>query len=163
MHPLIFTTSFKQIQFLHLSHIWAFCQIRKIAGCACAGNAGNVFPPQRVSGPDMHHGTCVPCVPRCMPGSLTGGFLWSRWPGKRSRHSWRMRNPQFYVPDKRPMTLNICKKQCVWRHNRTHSGEPVTCLQVLPISDSQYDRNRMRWEICQWQLDNISHRTIRCS
>ena len=24
--------------------LWASCQIRKIAGCACAGNAGNVFP-----------------------------------------------------------------------------------------------------------------------
>ena len=24
--------------------VWATCQIRKIAGCACAGNAGNVFP-----------------------------------------------------------------------------------------------------------------------
>ena len=23
---------------------WTSCQIRKIAGCACAGNAGNVFP-----------------------------------------------------------------------------------------------------------------------
>ena len=23
---------------------WASCQIRKTAGCACAGNAGNVFP-----------------------------------------------------------------------------------------------------------------------
>ena len=23
---------------------WASCQIRKIAGCACTGNAGNVFP-----------------------------------------------------------------------------------------------------------------------
>ena len=23
---------------------WASCQIRKIAGCACAGNTGNVFP-----------------------------------------------------------------------------------------------------------------------
>ena len=23
---------------------WASCQIHKIAGCACAGNAGNVFP-----------------------------------------------------------------------------------------------------------------------
>ena len=25
-------------------YTWASCQIRKIAGCACAGNAGNVFP-----------------------------------------------------------------------------------------------------------------------
>ena len=24
--------------------LWASYQIRKIAGCACAGNAGNVFP-----------------------------------------------------------------------------------------------------------------------
>ena len=51
----------------------------------------------------MHHGTCVTHVPWCMPGSLTSGFLWSRWRlgrGKRSRHSRRMRNPQFYVSGK---------------------------------------------------------------
>ena len=27
-----------------LTHTWASCQIRKIAVCTCAGNAGNVFP-----------------------------------------------------------------------------------------------------------------------
>ena len=27
----------------------------------------------------MHHGTCVTHVPWCKPGSLTNGFLWSRW------------------------------------------------------------------------------------
>ena len=32
------------IQPLHFFFPWASCQIRKIAGCACAGNAGNVFP-----------------------------------------------------------------------------------------------------------------------
>ena len=58
---------------------WASYQIRKIAGCACAGNAGNVFPRrlfQRkplVSDPGMHHGTCVTHVPWCMSGSLTCG------------------------------------------------------------------------------------------
>ena len=40
-----------------------------------------------------------------MPGSLTSGFLWSRWRGKRSRHSRRMRNPQLYVSGKKPMWL----------------------------------------------------------
>ena len=60
-------------------------------------------PPPRVSDPGMHHGTCVSHVPWCMSGSLTSGFLWSRWRGKRSRHSRRMRNPQFYVSGKRPM------------------------------------------------------------
>ena len=54
-------------------------QIRKIAGCACAGNAGNVFSRRRlqkkllVSDPGMHHGTCVTHVPWCMSGSLTRG------------------------------------------------------------------------------------------
>ena len=58
---------------------WASYQIRKIASCACAGNAGNVFPRghlQRkpiVSDPGMHHGTCVTHVPWCMSGSLTRG------------------------------------------------------------------------------------------
>ena len=51
-------------------------------GCACAGNAGNVFPSPQVSDPDMHHGTCVTHVPWCMPGSLTSGFLWHRRRGK---------------------------------------------------------------------------------
>ena len=54
-------------------------QIRKIAGCACAGNAGNVSPRRQfqrkplVSDPGMHHGTCVTHVPWCMSGSLTCG------------------------------------------------------------------------------------------
>ena len=58
---------------------WASCQIRNIAGCACAGNAGNVFPRRQfqrkplVSDPGMHHGTCVTHVPWCMSGSLTCG------------------------------------------------------------------------------------------
>ena len=82
---------------------WTSYQKRKIAGCSCTGNAGNVSPPQRVSDPDMHHGTCVTHVPWCMPGSLTSDFRWSRWRGKRSRHRRRMRNLQFYVSGKRPM------------------------------------------------------------
>ena len=58
---------------------WASYQICKSAGCACAGNAGNVFPRHRfqrkplVSDPGMHHGTCVTYVPWCMLGSLAWG------------------------------------------------------------------------------------------
>ena len=59
--------------------VWASCQIRKIAGCACAVNAGNVSPRrglQRkplVGDPGKHHSTCVTHVPWCMSGSLTRG------------------------------------------------------------------------------------------
>ena len=52
--------------------------IRKIVGCECSVN-GPFSPPPRVNDPNMHHGTCVTHVPWYMPGSLTNGFLWSRW------------------------------------------------------------------------------------
>ena len=58
-------------------YTWASYQIRKIAGCTCAGNAGDVFTRGRlqrkplVSDPGMHQGTCVTHVPWCMSGSLT--------------------------------------------------------------------------------------------
>ena len=71
------------------------------------GMPGTFSPPPWVNDPDMHHGTCVTHVPWCMPGSLTSGFLWSRGRGKRSRHSRRMRNPQFYVSGERPMTWDM--------------------------------------------------------
>ena len=55
-----------------------------------------------VSIPGMHHGTCVTHVPWCMSGSLIrdGGE-------KRSRHSRRMRNPQFNISGKRPIAVLI--------------------------------------------------------
>ena len=64
---------------------------------------GTFSPPPRVSVPGMYHGTCATQVSWCMPGSLTSGVLWSRWRGNHSRHSQRMRNPQFYVSGKRSM------------------------------------------------------------
>ena len=59
------------------------------------GMPGTFSRPPRVSDLDMHHDTCVTHVPWCMPGSPTRGFPLSRV--KRSRHSRRMGNPQFYV------------------------------------------------------------------
>ena len=76
-------------------------------------------PPPRATDPDMHHGTCVTHVPWCMPGSLTSSFLWSRWRGRRSRHSRRMRNPQLHVSSKRPMALLSIKRECMlWCYQR---------------------------------------------
>ena len=69
---------------------------------------GTFSLPPRVSDLDMHHGTCVTHVPWCMPGSLTSGFHWIRWRGKRSRHSWRVHNPWFYISGTRPIVLAPC-------------------------------------------------------
>ena len=71
--------AWRPFQMLFHKVSWASYQIRKIAVCACSGNAGNDFPHRRfrrkplVSDPGMHHGTCVTHVPWCMSGSLTCG------------------------------------------------------------------------------------------
>ena len=85
-------------------------------GCACAGNAGNVFPRRRfqrkllVSDPGMHHGTCVTHVPWCMSGSLTCGD------GEKFPAFPAHAHPRFCVSGKRPMPCyqftSICKKKC---------------------------------------------------
>ena len=85
-----------------------FTRYAKLRVVHAPGMPGTFSPPPRVSDPDMHHGTCVTPVPRCMPGSLTCGFLWSRWRGNRSRHSRRMHNLQFYVFDKSPCITAFC-------------------------------------------------------
>ena len=81
---------------------WASYQIPKIAGCACAGNAGNVFPRRRfqrkplVNDPDMHHGTCVTHV-------MHVGIAHLRWRGKHSRHSRCMRTRNFVYLARGPL------------------------------------------------------------
>ena len=81
------------------------------------GMPGTFSPPSRVSDPNMHHGTCVTHVPWCMPGSLSSGFIWSRWRGKRSQHSRCIRTPQFYASGKRPMAIMLKTEQCLWNVN----------------------------------------------
>ena len=74
------------------------------------GMPGTFSLAPRVSDPDIHQGTCVTHVPWCMLGSLTSGFLWIQWWGKRSRHSRRMHNPQFEVTGKRPIATYTASK-----------------------------------------------------
>ena len=78
------------------------------------------LPSPRVSDTDMHHGTCVTHVPWCIPGSLTSGFLWSRWRGKRSWHSRRRSNLRIYVSGKRPMELARIGTARFYRVSKTH-------------------------------------------
>ena len=93
------------------------------------GMPGTFSPLPWVSDPDTHHGTCVTYVPWCMPESLYSSSLWIRWRGKLSRHSRRMRNPQFYVSGKRPMAHQYtrCLQQRYQMHQeacRIDSGKP---------------------------------------
>ena len=72
---------------------WPLTGYVKLRVVHAPGMLGMFSPPPRDSGPNMHHGTCMTHMPGCMPGSLTSGFLQSRWRGKRSWHSRCMRNP----------------------------------------------------------------------
>ena len=89
-----------------VSSPWTSCQIRKIAGCACTGNAENDSPRrlfQRkplVSDPGMHRAV------------MHVGIAYPRWRGKRSRHSRLMstRNFTYFVkcPWQSFTLINVC-------------------------------------------------------
>ena len=67
--------------------IWPLARYVKLWVAHAPGMPGTFSSPPRVSGPDMHHGTCVTHEPWCVQWSLTGSFLWSQWWGKHYRHS----------------------------------------------------------------------------
>ena len=63
-----------------------FVRYVKLRVVYAPGMPGTFSSPPRVSDPDVHHGTCVTHMPCWMSGSLTRGFLWTQWWGKRSLH-----------------------------------------------------------------------------
>ena len=100
---------------------WASYQLRKIAGCACAGNVGSVFPRRRfqrkpqVSDPSMHHGTCVHAR-----AVMHGGIAYPRWRGKRSRHSRRTRTRNFTYLARGPLRRHDFTMATSVRYERKH-------------------------------------------
>ena len=109
------------------------------------GMPGTFSPPLRVSDPDMNHGTCLTHVPWFMLGSLTNGFLWSRWQGKRSRLSWRMHNPQFYVSGKGPIENTNKINTSRYRQNGFHFADDV--LKCTSFGAKHHISNNI-WLIC---------------
>ena len=88
--------------------LWASYQIRKIAGCAYAGNAGNVFPATDFKG---NRQLAIPaCITAREWRTCRDACRDQRWWGKRSRHLRRMRNPQYCVSGKRPMCCCYSRK-----------------------------------------------------
>ena len=90
-------------------------QIRKIAVCACAENAGNFPPPptskKTASKRSRHASRHV----RHTRAVMHVGIANPRWWVKRSRHSRRMRDQQFHVSGKRPMKMHK-RRGCCNRH-----------------------------------------------
>ena len=114
----------------------------KLGVAHAPGMPGPFSLPARVRDPDMHHGTCVTHVPWCMPRSLTGGFHWSRWRGKRSRHSRCVRNPQFYVSGKRTVPHEIKQGDIVLS---VHMYVYICICMCIYARHHLSNINRMEW------------------
>ena len=137
---------------------WASCQIRKIASCACAENAGNVSPQARVSDPDMHHGACVTHVPWWMSGSLNSGFLWGQGgqnvPGIPG--TCAMRNFTYLVRDS---WYDIIVPPQWWRHAMETLSALLALCEGQPMGQQcgasvfLYSLNRLLNK--QWVADDI--------
>ena len=105
----------------HIGH-GPFVRYVKILGCACTVNS----PPSRVSNLNVHHGTCLTHVPRCILGSLTSDFLWSRWRGKRSRHSRCIHSVTYLV-------RGPYNEQVLWDRGCLHISKAVVDISELMI------------------------------
>ena len=91
-----------ELLYWHISIIMGpLDQIRKIAGCACVGIAGDFYLPPTLKETASYRSRHAPRHVPCMSGSLT------RADRESSRHSRRMHNPQFYVFAKRPMKRSL--------------------------------------------------------
>ena len=95
------------------------------------GMPGTFSSPPQVSDPDMHHGTCVTPVSWCIPGSLTSGFLWSRWREIRSR---RMRRLQFYVSGMRPIGCDPASRDVC--HISTTGQDGTSAERLVDIGNA---------------------------
>ena len=113
----------------HYAVTWSSWRYRQLWVANAPGMPGTFFPTPRVSYPDMHYGKCVTNVPWCMLRSLSSGFLWSRWRGKRSRHSGACvaRNFTYQVRGPCPgVDLNIIEGCTYGQHARVHASIMVT-------------------------------------
>ena len=83
--------------------LWTSYQIRNIAGCACARNAGNGFPATDFVGTTSQRTRHALWHVRDACAMMHVGIANPRWRGKRFQHSRLMHNPPFYISSKRPI------------------------------------------------------------
>ena len=102
-HKILYNQSKIQVSFLLLFSREPLIRYVKVWVAHAPGRPGTFSLSPRVNDHDMHHRSMRDARTLLHLGSLTSGFLWSRWRGKRSRHSRRMCNPQFYVSGTRPV------------------------------------------------------------
>ena len=104
-----------------ISGQWASFQIRKMPGCSCDGNGGNVsLPPTSrkplVSDTGMHHGTCVTHTPWCMAGLLTSGGRQNVPGACAARNCTCLARDPWYIRMRPYHSANLVKLEMQHRH-----------------------------------------------
>ena len=83
-----------------------------------------------------------------MPGPIISGFLWSRWRGKRSRHSRCISNPKFYVSGKKPIGFWQCiVGSYVFQRPLTLPSNlpPGLCKEAVKESEGPRSKSPCQW------------------
>ena len=91
---------------LYIHSLRASYQMRGFAGCACAGNAGNFFPPPTSKEIVSERSRYALRPVRHARAVMHAGIDNSRWREKRSRHSRRMHNSNFTHLARSPWLLH---------------------------------------------------------
>ena len=126
-----FVKNYILIVMVNVDVIWAPDQIRQISGCTCAGNAGNVFPATDFKG---NRQLAIPtCITARASRTCRDACIANPRQEKRTRYSRRMRNPQFYVSDKRPRArsgnINVHHKL----HKIASSKRKLGCASAMHL------------------------------
>ena len=103
--------------------------------------------------------TCITTRAGCMPESLTSSFLWSQWREKRSRHSRRMRNPQFKVSGKRPIDdISKLIQVMAWCRQATSHCLNQICLTMVTFDKNTLGNgNPFRRKLIQWSYLRLNY------
>ena len=150
-----------------------------IAGYACAGNAGNVFPATDFKG-NRHL-----AIPACITERASRtchdaravmhvGIADPRWQGKRSWHSRHMGNPQMYVSGKRPITENIYllplfyhQAWCFLQYHMFSFVNKVYFQCIAPLSSFDNSHGgggllNIKMPPCQYRNPHVKDKTVWC-
>ena len=130
-------------------HANAYCSDRrccriKLCGAHAPGIPGTFSLSPQVSDLAMHHGTCVAHVPWRMPASLINVFLWSRWRGRRSWHSRRMRIPQFTYLIRGPLYCRT--RQSHLKYIPTLQSTPATSIIFFANASALFYKVHVLWD-----------------
>ena len=122
--------------------LWASCQIRKIEGCACAGNAGKDSPRRRIRRNTARASrTCRDACRNRLP--TVAGKTFPAFPA----HA----HPQFYLSGKRPMGTNVnMHRYSTWVRTLSNRRQTISRIKMTQSTEAHMQRHTWLTSNRQW-------------